>query len=35
MGATIYGTPIVANDVLFVATRYYLFAIQDDAARPE
>jgi len=32
MGSSVYSTPIVANGVLYIASRSYLFAIQEDAA---
>jgi len=35
MGNGVYTTPIVANNILYVANRRFLFAIQNDAPRPE
>ena len=33
MGNSVYSTPVVANDVLFIANKDHVFAIQATAAR--
>ena len=32
MGNSVYSTPIVADNVLFISNRTHLFAIQEDAS---